>query len=188
MGSVTSAMMMSMETGSRITLTTAVGPKTPIKLMEMEMDMDMEMSALASDVITGQSMESVNLLAPVSPELINKSSGYSIARAGESIDLVGRSGQALSDGTSDQWDFLAAKEASSGGFRVLAEGANKRDAQFRVFRFSDEGALLGRGRWVSEARSVSSGWEARYGVDINGDGELMGLPGLVDDGALSSVF
>ena len=25
-------------------------------------------------------------------------------------------------------------------------------------------------------------------VDINGDGELTGLPGLVDDGALSSVF
>ena len=33
--------------------------------MDMDMDMDMGMSALASDVITGQSMESINLLAPV---------------------------------------------------------------------------------------------------------------------------
>ena len=152
------------------------------------MTMDMDMSALASDVITGQSTESANPLAAVSTELINKGSGYSIARDGELIDLVGRSGQVLSDGTSDQWNFLAAKKASAGGFRVLAEGENKRDGQFRVFRFSDEGELFGRGRWVSEARSISSGWEARYGVDINGDGELTGLPGLVDDGSLSAVF
>ena len=85
------------------------------------MTMDMNMSALASDVITGQSTESANPLAAVSTELINKF-GYSIARDGELIDLVGRSGQALSDGTSDQWNFLAAKKASAGGFRVLAEG------------------------------------------------------------------
>ena len=157
-------------------------------LMTMDMDMDMDMSALASDVITGQLTESANPLAAVSTELINKGSGYAIARDGELIDLVGRSGQALSDGTSAQWNFLAAKKASAGGFRVLAEGENKRDGQFRVFRFSDEGELFGRGRWVSEARSISSGWEARYGVDINGDGELTGLPGLVDDGSLSAVF
>ena len=154
--------------------------------MDMDMDMDMgmdpqmgmNMSAMSSDVITGQVMDAVNPMASEPLELIRNGSDYAIARGDASIALVGRSGQALSDATSDRWDFLAAKDAFGGGFRVLAEGEGDRDGQFRVFRFSEEGELFGRGRWISEEKAISCGLEACYGVDLNGDGELTGFSGF----------
>lgn len=151
---------------------------------DMNMDMGMDMSAVTPDVITGQMVDAVNPLASESLELIGNDSGYAIARGAGPIALVRRSGQALSDATSDRWDFLAAKDASGGGFRVLAEGEGDRDGQFRVFRFDEEGELFGRGRWISEEKAISRGLEAGFAVDLNGDGELTGvlgfpMPGMV---------
>ena len=146
--------------------------------MGMDMGMDMDMSAMTPDVITGQVMDAVNPLASQSLELIGNGSGYAIARGDETIALVRRSGKALSDATSDRWDFLAAKDAFGGGFRVLAEGEGDRDGQFRVFRFSEEGELFGRGRWISEEKAISCGLEACYGVDLNNDGELSDFSGF----------
>lgn len=146
--------------------------------MDMGMDMGMEMPAMASDVITGQAMDVANSSASESLELIRNASGYAIARGDASIALVDRSGQALSDATSERWDFLAAKDAFGGGFRVLAEGEGDRDGQFRVFRFSEDGELFGRGRWISEDKAIRCGFEACYGVDLNGDGELAGFAGF----------
>ena len=145
---------------------------------QASMTMDMDMSAMTPDVITGQVMDAVNPLASQSLELIGNSAGYAIARGDESIALVGRSGQTLSDATSDQWDFLAARDAFGSGFRVLAEGEGDRDGQFRVFRFSEEGELFGRGRWISEEKAISCGLEACYGVDLNIDGELSDFSGF----------
>ena len=145
---------------------------------DMNMDMGMDMSAVTPDVITGQMVDAVNPLASESLELIGNDFGYAIARGDASIALVGRSGQALSDATSDRWDFLAAKDAFDGGFRVLAEGEGDRDGQFRVFRFDEEGELFGRGRWISEEKAISRGLEAGFAIDLNGDGELTGVSGF----------
>ena len=144
----------------------------------MNMSMGMDMSAMTPDVITGQVMDAVNPLASQSLELIGNDSGYAIARGDETIALVRRSGKALSDATSDRWDFLAAKDAFGGGFRVLAEGEGDRDGQFRVFRFDEEGELFGRGRWISEEKAISRGLEAGFATDLNGDGELTGVSGF----------
>lgn len=142
------------------------------------MEMEMNMSAMSSDVVTGQLMDVANPLASESLELIGNDSGYAIARGDGLIALVRRSGKALSDATSDWWDFLAAKDAFGGGFRVLAEGEGDRDGQFRVFRFDEEGELFGRGRWISEEKAISRGLEVAFAIDLNGDGELTDVSGF----------
>ncbi|PTU03643.1 hypothetical protein DBR45_06015, partial [Pseudomonas sp. HMWF031] len=158
-------MDMGMEMGARMEMPMEVGME-----MGSGMEMEMNMSAMSSDVVTGQLMDVANPLASESLELIGNDSGYAIARGDGLIALVRRSGKALSDATSDWWDFLAAKDAFGGGFRVLAEGEGDRDGQFRVFRFDEEGELFGRGRWISEEKAISRGLEVAFAIDLNGDG------------------
>lgn len=166
-------MDMGMEMGARMEMPMEVGME-----MGSGMEMEMNMSAMSSDVVTGQLMDVANPLASESLELIGNDSGYAIARGDGLIALVRRSGKALSDATSDWWDFLAAKDAFGGGFRVLAEGEGDRDGQFRVFRFDEEGELFGRGRWISEEKAISRGLEVAFAIDLNGDGELTDVSGF----------
>lgn len=115
---------------------------------------------LPMDPITGQII-SVNGEFTLS----STEDGYTVQQGDNLVNLTNRNGSVFSESTNRNWDFVGVANRNRGGFRVLAEGENSRDGEYRIFRFNDDGELTGRGRWFDTSKFEDRNFEQVFSVD-----------------------
>ena len=77
------------------------------------------------------------------------------------------------DDTSDQWNVTAAKNNST-SFQVLFEGTGSMDGKNVIWTTDSDGIFSSETGWITDAQTVTDGYESIFNKDINDDGLISG--------------
>ncbi|MCB4399752.1 S8 family serine peptidase [Synechococcus sp. MU1625] len=102
-----------------------------------------------------------------------KSFSYKIASSVGAIELKNKSGNSYSFNSSKKWEATAAIETNN-GFKVLLEGAKKKDGKVFAWTTNKNGTIKKGSGWKNISSAVKSDWENIFSTDINNDGLISG--------------
>ena len=114
---------------------------------------------------------------------VDEATSYTLTSDRGDIQVLDWQGRQLSNQTKSHWNAINAIEVEK-GYKVLLQGAAKRDGQFRTWDVNASGRINGSSGWRSLSKALKDGWEDRFGDVIQPDGVIGPASDVDADGFL----